>query len=454
MITPFRLALGLALLSASLAANEPEPVNPAPGERLPRAEVEKLVGPIALYPDPLVALILPAATRPSDIVLAARFLERGGDPAATQGEPWEDSVKALAHYREAVAFLDENLAWTRSLGDAFLAQPDDVMNSIQTLRRRARDGGLLVDTAEQEVVLEDSEIRIVPARTAVIHIPRYDPEVLHVERVYYDPSPRGPFLTFSVGYGVGSWLCYDPDWRYPSVRIVHRPAQWYRDPSWRWRHAHRYTPSPAHPPRRWSPPSRRFDRPRHHAPRPSHYVHQPRREDPWARHARLNAAATRDGERDRTSPRGGRSFDRRPERSQREPFRPADAPPTFTVDPVIPPVTPTPMLPAASGNETRRADRGDRTPRNNRFDHSDRPDRGERDGPPRERRSRQNFNPPPVSSSSVAAPAPSFSLPPSTPPRREAGPSRRDHDARPDRAERAERRARADEDRGRDREAR
>lgn len=242
--------------AAAADAESREPLTPK--------QIEELVSPIALYPDPLVALILPASTRPSDIVLAARYLERDGDPDRTATEPWDESIKSLARYREVITYLDENLAWTRSLGDCFLDQPDAVMDAIQMVRARARAAGLLKDTTEQEVIVESDEIRIVPANPTVIYVPRYDPEIFYVSSFpsYYYP---GPFLTFGIGYGVGAWLSYDCDWRYRSVRIAHRPAYWYQRPDWRARHPHQ--PVGATTWRRWAPPrhDRRFDRPSHHS---------------------------------------------------------------------------------------------------------------------------------------------------------------------------------------------
>ncbi len=254
------LLVTLGLLACGRAAvAEPEQRTP-----LTPKQIEELVSPIALYPDPLVALILPAATRPSDIVLAARFLENGGDPERAATEPWDESVKALARYREVVDYLDENLAWTRSLGESFLDQPVAVMNAIQAVRARAREAGLLKDTSEQEIIVEDDEIRILPANPTVIYVPRYDPEILYVSSFpsYYP----GPFLTFGIGYGIGAWLSYDCDWRYHSVRIAHRPAYWYRQPDWRGRHF--YHPPGATAWQRWTPPARhdrRFDRPSNHS---------------------------------------------------------------------------------------------------------------------------------------------------------------------------------------------
>lgn len=202
-------------------------------------QVENLVGPIALYPDALVALILPASTRPSDIVLAARFLERGGKPAAAVTQTWEDSVKSLVHYPEVIALLDENLGWTQELGMTYLDQPEDVMDAIQSLRDRAMKAGLLTDTAQQAIVVEDGVIRIVPAKSTVIYVPRYDPEVLYVTRTrsYYP----GPFISFGIGYGIGSWLSYDCNWHHRRVVIVHRSPGWYHSPVWRTRPVYYHT---------------------------------------------------------------------------------------------------------------------------------------------------------------------------------------------------------------------
>lgn len=233
-----KTSLIAALCTAALLASAVTPGRAQAAAELSAEQREELVSPIALYPDALVALILPAATRPSDIVLAARFLERGGHADATATLPWQDSVKALTRYPELLAYLDENLAWTQDLGELFLAQPDAVMDTIQTLRDRALKHGLLTDTAQHTVIVEDGLIRIVPARPTVIHVPRYDPEVLHVTRVRTYHHGAGPFISFGLGYGIGSWLAYDCDWRHRSVIVVHRPAVWYHYPDWRVRHYH------------------------------------------------------------------------------------------------------------------------------------------------------------------------------------------------------------------------
>ena len=153
----------------------------APGDASPlrsMEELSELLGPIALYPDPLVSLILPASTVPSDIVLADRFVISGGNADTVDDNPWDPSVKALTRYPDTLKWLDDNLSWTTQVGDAFTDQPEDVMNAIQALRGQAKSLGNLVDTPEQNVVADDTSIRIVPAQPDYIFEPRYDPQVV------------------------------------------------------------------------------------------------------------------------------------------------------------------------------------------------------------------------------------------------------------------------------------
>lgn len=233
-------------LSATLAtwafAAETQPVDPsAPAEadaiaqEVPeQGQFEVLLAPIALYPDALVALILPAATHPSDIVLASRFLKSGGKEEEIDEQTWDDSVKALAHYPDIVTFMDENLAWTQDVGDAFVDHPAEVMGAVQSMRARAARNGLLASTPQQEVVFEDDDtIRIIPAEPEVIYVPYYEPSLLYYTDSYvYYPSS---LVWFSVGFGIGSWLNYDCDWRHRSVWVTHH-NYWNRDYDWRRRY--------------------------------------------------------------------------------------------------------------------------------------------------------------------------------------------------------------------------
>jgi hypothetical protein len=187
-------------------------------------DLDQMLAPIALYPDALIALILPASTVPSDVTLAARYLEANGDPAQIDSQPWDDSVKALAHYPDVVKWMDANLAWTQAVGSAFAQQPADVMNSIQQLRARARAAGTLVDTPQQDVVMEDDNICIVPTQPEVIYVPEYDPDAVYDE--------GGPPLAFGAGCPVGVWLGYECDWVGFGVRV----GVWH--PGWDWRRPH------------------------------------------------------------------------------------------------------------------------------------------------------------------------------------------------------------------------
>ncbi|HEY5742025.1 MAG TPA: DUF3300 domain-containing protein, partial [Terrimicrobiaceae bacterium] len=200
-------------------------------------ELNQLLGPVALYPDALIALILPASTVPSDLVLAARFLAANGDPAQVDGQPWDDSVKSLVRYGDIVKWMDQNLAWTTQLGEAFLDQPADVMNTIQQLRSQAKTAGTLVDTPQQQVIEDESYIRIVPAEPDLVYVPQYDPAVVYVES--YEPY-LGPALFFGAGFAVGPWLNYDCDWGRRKVCVGDWNPRWKNDwhPRWKddWKH--------------------------------------------------------------------------------------------------------------------------------------------------------------------------------------------------------------------------
>jgi hypothetical protein len=200
MKVPFLLTLALCLALSVRAQT--------PGATYSPEQLDQMLGPIALYPDPLIALILPASTVPSDLTLAASYLATNGAPGGIDAQPWDPSVKALARYPDVVKWLNDNLDWTQALGAAFAQQPTDVMKSIQQLRAQARAAGTLVDTPQQQIDLEGDDIRIVPARPDTIYVPEYDPTIVYETPVGY----AGPFVTFGVGYPVGAWLGYQCDW--------------------------------------------------------------------------------------------------------------------------------------------------------------------------------------------------------------------------------------------------
>jgi hypothetical protein len=236
-----------------------------PGATYSPEQLDQLLGPIALYPDPLVALILPASTVPSDITLAAKFLAANGAPGEIDGQPWDASVKALVRYPDVIKWMSANLDWTQALGAAFAQQPADVMKSIQQLRTQARAAGTLVDTPQQRIDLQGDDIRIVPAQTDTIYVPEYDPTIVYETPVGY----AGPFVTFGIGYPVGAWLGYECDWDDFGIWV----GPW--NPGWAYRREWRNPGLRGGSSRAWRPDPRRsrevvrnYYRPEGHLPSP------------------------------------------------------------------------------------------------------------------------------------------------------------------------------------------
>ena len=220
----------LPLVVPSAAA--PQPLETPAAQAQPQQEqakfsavqLKEMVGPIALYPDPLLAQVLAGATYPLEIVQASRFIKaNANDPALKDkiaAQPWDPSVQALAHYPTVLSMMDENLEWTQNLGAAFIYQQADVMAAIQESRALAQTAGNLATSKEQQVVVQDRIIQIVPADPQVIYVPVYEPEVVYVER---RPDYYGNVISFGFGIAVGSWLDLDCDWNH---RRVYRGG-WY-----------------------------------------------------------------------------------------------------------------------------------------------------------------------------------------------------------------------------------
>ena len=233
-------AVLVSVLSGVLAAPEgsilwAEQTAPAPeatpaagataGEAAPEAEkltpeqLDSLVAPLALFPDPLLAQMLVAATYPLDIVEAQQWVSKNsslkGDDLAKEAEkqPWDPSVQALATMPDALKKLSENVAWTQDLGDAFLAQQSDVMDAVQRLRGKAKEAGKLESSEQQTVetkVIESKETIIIqPASTEVVYVPSYSPTVIWgppvypYPPIYYPPYYGGAWLGFGVGIAIG-----------------------------------------------------------------------------------------------------------------------------------------------------------------------------------------------------------------------------------------------------------
>ncbi len=203
-MTKYRgVVLGLVLvLGAGTPAWARTPIRPA-------VELNQLLGPIALYPDPVLAQILPAATAPDDLALAAKFLEDGGDLAEVDAQPWNDNAKALARWPEILRMMNRSRDWTDAVGAAFLDQPEDVMKAIQRLRAVAMNSGALETSDAQRVTAEDGVIYVYPSDPAVIHLPQYD-----ADKVFALLASSGGtgMVTFGSALLVGYWVHHELDW--------------------------------------------------------------------------------------------------------------------------------------------------------------------------------------------------------------------------------------------------
>jgi len=201
---PYRITFSVLILSASLALYVS--ACPPPAYAFSDQELDDILAPIALYPDPLLAEMLPASTYPGEIAEADAWFKRGGTISGVDGQDWDESVKAIAYYPDILGRMAGNLEWTADLGDAFLNQPDDVTSSIQRLRWEARNAGNLVSNDKQQVTIDGNIIEIIPAQPDTMYVPQYD------DTAVYEESGQ-PFITYGFGLPIGGWLIMDFDWR-------------------------------------------------------------------------------------------------------------------------------------------------------------------------------------------------------------------------------------------------
>ncbi|HIJ61030.1 MAG TPA: DUF3300 domain-containing protein [Nitrospirae bacterium] len=168
-----------------------------------REQLEQITAPIALYPDALISQILMASTYPLEIVKADRWVRANkdlkGDTLAQELEKqnWDPSVKSLVNFPQVLQMMSDKLDWTQNLGDAFLADEKAVMDSIQSLRRKADSAGNLKSTKEQKVIFEKETIIIEPSNPQVIYVPVYNPTVVYGVWAY---PAYPPFYYYPPGY--------------------------------------------------------------------------------------------------------------------------------------------------------------------------------------------------------------------------------------------------------------
>lgn len=178
------------------------------GPRLSAAELETLVGPVALYPDDLLAIVLPASTYPLEIVQAARFLERlDADSSLQPNEDWDESIIALLNYPEVVNMMDDDIDWTWRLGEAVVAQQSELIAAVESFRDRAYAAGNLKTDEYQTVSNDGGIIEIDPVDDDIIYVPYYEPERV----VVYSPSPvyhyyPTAYPVYYYPYGAGHYF--------------------------------------------------------------------------------------------------------------------------------------------------------------------------------------------------------------------------------------------------------
>lgn len=218
---------------------------PPPPQSFSQQDLDQMLAPVALYPDDLLAQVLMASTYPLEVVQAQRFVEARpglqGDALARSVAPmpWDPSVKALVQFPAVLAMMNDRLDWMQRLGQAFLADQGEVMDTVQSLRMRAQQAGNLQSTPQQRVFYEDDMVMIEPVNPQVVYVPYYNPTIVYgnwwwpsAPPVYWTPPPRyrpphySPGVTVGITFGSGIGVMRAafsearPDWRQRQVFVT------------------------------------------------------------------------------------------------------------------------------------------------------------------------------------------------------------------------------------------
>ncbi len=254
------MALGLAILLALPPVPQAQQATDVDVQPFKPEELEQIVAPLALYPDPLVAQVLMASTYPLEVIQAARFaksnpnLKDAALDDQLKKQNWDDSVKSLVSFPQILDMMNDQVEWMQKLGDAFLGQQPETMHAIQRLRAKAQAAGNLKSNEQQTVIVEQAEgepipapppgqpptppqqqtiIRIEPAKPQIIYVPTYNPTIVYgvwpypayPPYYYYPPVyPGGYFATtaaisFGVGFAVGAAMWGGCNWRRGNVNV-------------------------------------------------------------------------------------------------------------------------------------------------------------------------------------------------------------------------------------------
>jgi uncharacterized membrane protein YgcG len=218
--------------------------NQAPYADLTEAQLERLVAPIALYPDSLVAQVLAASTFPSQIVEADNWVKahQGLSPAdlgkQANEQPWDNSVKAMVQFPDVLSNLASNLGWTSELGDAYYNQPQDVMNAVQVMRQRAKNAGTLKSSQQQNVNTDNGQIEIAPANPDVVYVPAFNPWIAYGYPItpwpYWVNVPGiwwgGPGLYFGIGFPIAPFFGFGWGWHWWGMDWYHHGIYFHNAP--------------------------------------------------------------------------------------------------------------------------------------------------------------------------------------------------------------------------------
>src|SRR6266566_3670645 len=223
MVCTFAIVPGdtLAYMTSSHSTQAASPQDQA--AKIPTDQLDSLVAPIALYPDPMLDQTLVASTYPLELIQLQQWLAKNPglkDKAladAVAKQPWDPSIQALAGLPEVVKRLADDIQWTTDLGNAFLAQQSDVMDAVQRMRKKAQDTGNLKSTEQQKIetkVIENKSVIVVEqANPQVIYVPSYDPYAVYgppiypYPPIYYPPAgyyAAGMAISFGVGLAIGA----------------------------------------------------------------------------------------------------------------------------------------------------------------------------------------------------------------------------------------------------------
>src|SRR5262245_54741660 len=202
MVTSLVMPPGISAQTAQQTAEAPV---------FKQEELEQLLAPIALHPDPLISQILMASTYPLEVALADRWTKQNtslkGDALtkALEEQDWDPSVKSLVNFPQVLTMMSEKLDWTQKLGDAFLADQKKVLDTIQSLRAKAKASGNLESTKEQNVIVEEKIIKIEPANPQVVYVPSYNPTVVYGAWPY---PAYPPYYYYPPGYIASSMMWF------------------------------------------------------------------------------------------------------------------------------------------------------------------------------------------------------------------------------------------------------